>query len=76
MKAGVNAEVVEAFDINNVANDVYQHNFGHRPYQVFLSLFSSSCSFLSGYLLFESISWLLFGIIGAVNCYCEVTLLG
>ncbi|XP_021893514.1 tRNA (cytosine(38)-C(5))-methyltransferase [Carica papaya] len=33
MKAGVNAEVVEAFDINNVANDVYQHNFGHRPYQ-------------------------------------------
>ncbi|KAJ0029794.1 hypothetical protein Pint_12692 [Pistacia integerrima] len=33
MKAGVNAEVVEAFDINDKANDVYQHNFGHRPYQ-------------------------------------------
>ena len=34
MKAGVNAKVVEAFDINDKANDVYQHNFGHRPYQV------------------------------------------
>ncbi|CDP04792.1 unnamed protein product [Coffea canephora] len=33
MKAGVNAVVVEAFDINDVANDVYQRNFGHRPYQ-------------------------------------------
>ncbi|PRQ26809.1 putative tRNA (cytosine(38)-C(5))-methyltransferase [Rosa chinensis] len=33
MKAGVNANVVEAFDINDTANDVYQHNFGHRPYQ-------------------------------------------
>ncbi|EOY31434.1 Pentatricopeptide repeat superfamily protein, putative [Theobroma cacao] len=33
MKAGVNAQVVEAFDINDTANDVYQHNFGHRPYQ-------------------------------------------
>ncbi|KAK4547237.1 hypothetical protein RGQ29_032835 [Quercus rubra] len=33
MKAGVNAKVVEAFDINDKANDVYQHNFGHRPYQ-------------------------------------------
>ncbi|XP_017983314.1 PREDICTED: DNA (cytosine-5)-methyltransferase [Theobroma cacao] len=33
MKAGVNAQVVEAFDINDRANDVYQHNFGHRPYQ-------------------------------------------
>ncbi|OAY27355.1 tRNA (cytosine(38)-C(5))-methyltransferase 2 isoform X1 [Manihot esculenta] len=33
MKSGVKAEVVEAFDINNVANDVYEHNFGHRPYQ-------------------------------------------
>lgn len=34
LKAGVNAEVVEAFDINDTANDVYEHNFGHRPYQV------------------------------------------
>ncbi|PIN18417.1 C-5 cytosine-specific DNA methylase [Handroanthus impetiginosus] len=33
MKAGVYAVVVEAFDINDVANDVYEHNFGHRPYQ-------------------------------------------
>ncbi|CAK9154337.1 unnamed protein product [Ilex paraguariensis] len=33
MKAGVNATMVEAFDINDVANDVYAHNFGHRPYQ-------------------------------------------
>jgi len=34
MKAQVNAEVVEAFEINDTANDVYQHNFGHRPFQV------------------------------------------
>ncbi|GAV70563.1 DNA_methylase domain-containing protein [Cephalotus follicularis] len=33
MKADVKAKVVEAFDINDTANDVYQHNFGHRPYQ-------------------------------------------
>ncbi|XP_073285341.1 tRNA (cytosine(38)-C(5))-methyltransferase 2 isoform X1 [Primulina huaijiensis] len=33
MKAGVNAEVVEAFDINDTANDVYEQNFGHRPHQ-------------------------------------------
>ncbi|KAI4337342.1 hypothetical protein L6164_015771 [Bauhinia variegata] len=33
MKAGVNAKVVEAFEINDKANDVYQHNFGHRPFQ-------------------------------------------
>ncbi|XP_051119553.1 tRNA (cytosine(38)-C(5))-methyltransferase 2 isoform X3 [Andrographis paniculata] len=33
MKAGVDAEVVEAFDINDVANDVYEQNFGHRPHQ-------------------------------------------
>jgi site-specific DNA-cytosine methylase len=26
--------VLEAFDINEVANDVYEHNFGHRPSQV------------------------------------------
>lgn len=34
MASGVVAEVVEAFEINDVANDVYQHNFGHRPHQV------------------------------------------
>ncbi|PWA85535.1 DNA methyltransferase-2 [Artemisia annua] len=33
MKAGVNAKMVEAFDINDLANDVYQHNFAHRPFQ-------------------------------------------
>ncbi|XP_015085767.1 tRNA (cytosine(38)-C(5))-methyltransferase 2 isoform X1 [Solanum pennellii] len=33
LKAAVDATVVEAFDINDVANDVYQHNFGHRPFQ-------------------------------------------
>nr|ACU20409.1 unknown [Glycine max] len=33
MKAQVNAQVVQAFEINDTANDVYQHNFGHRPYQ-------------------------------------------
>ncbi|KAL6773938.1 hypothetical protein ACKKBG_A23125 [Auxenochlorella protothecoides x Auxenochlorella symbiontica] len=27
------AEVVTAFDINDTANDVYQHNFGRRPSQ-------------------------------------------
>ncbi|KAK7412146.1 hypothetical protein VNO78_03595 [Psophocarpus tetragonolobus] len=33
MKAQVNAQVVQAFEINDTANDVYQHNFAHRPYQ-------------------------------------------
>uniref|UniRef100_A0A0A9E622 Si687064e06 n=1 Tax=Arundo donax TaxID=35708 RepID=A0A0A9E622_ARUDO len=33
MASGVRAEVVEAFDINDVANDVYELNFGHRPCQ-------------------------------------------
>ncbi|XP_076881377.1 tRNA (cytosine(38)-C(5))-methyltransferase 2 isoform X2 [Bidens hawaiensis] len=33
MKAGLNAKMVEAFDINDLANDVYAHNFGHRPFQ-------------------------------------------
>ena len=40
MKAGVNAEVVEAFEINDIANDVYQYNFGHRPYQVYSLIFA------------------------------------
>ncbi|GJP38374.1 hypothetical protein CLOM_g22820 [Closterium sp. NIES-68] len=31
--AHVAARVVAAFDINEVANDVYQHNFHHRPKQ-------------------------------------------
>ncbi|PKI65423.1 hypothetical protein CRG98_014162 [Punica granatum] len=33
IKAGVDAQVVEAFDINDTTNDVYDHNFGHRPFQ-------------------------------------------
>jgi len=33
MASGARADVVEAFDINDVANDVYEHNFGHRPCQ-------------------------------------------
>ncbi|KAI3876938.1 hypothetical protein MKX03_032483 [Papaver bracteatum] len=33
MEAGVEATMVESFDINDKANDVYEHNFGHRPYQ-------------------------------------------
>lgn len=34
MDAGIRGEVVEAFDINDRANDVYEYNFGHRPCQV------------------------------------------
>lgn len=37
MKAGLDAAVVEAFDINDVANDVYENNFGHRPHQASVS---------------------------------------
>lgn len=33
-ESGVETLVLEAFDINEVANDVYEHNFGHRPSQV------------------------------------------
>ncbi|XP_008809597.2 tRNA (cytosine(38)-C(5))-methyltransferase 2 isoform X2 [Phoenix dactylifera] len=33
MRAGIRGVVVEAFDINDKANDVYEHNFGHRPFQ-------------------------------------------
>jgi len=42
MKAQVNAEVIEAFEINNIANDVYQHNFSHRPYQVYMCMLIST----------------------------------
>ena len=34
---------MEAFDINDCANDVYEHNFGHRPLQA-SSIISSSFS--------------------------------
>lgn len=37
INAAVNAVVLEAFDINDVANDVYEHNFGHRPHQVLVN---------------------------------------
>ena len=33
-QCGVSATVVEAFEINDMANDVYEYNFGHRPNQV------------------------------------------
>ncbi|KAK8918979.1 hypothetical protein KSP39_PZI021822 [Platanthera zijinensis] len=33
MRAGIHGQVVEAFEINDRANDVYEHNFGHRPFQ-------------------------------------------
>ncbi|KAH9289696.1 hypothetical protein KI387_033813, partial [Taxus chinensis] len=32
-QSGIRATVVEAFDINNIANEVYRHNFGHSPCQ-------------------------------------------
>ncbi|XP_052204548.1 tRNA (cytosine(38)-C(5))-methyltransferase 2 [Diospyros lotus] len=41
-RAGVDATVVEAFDINDVANDVYEHNFGHRPCQVNIQTLSAA----------------------------------
>ncbi|KAG7020373.1 DNA (cytosine-5)-methyltransferase, partial [Cucurbita argyrosperma subsp. argyrosperma] len=34
LSAGVDAKVVRAFDINDKANDVYEHNFGDRPHQL------------------------------------------
>ncbi|XP_068648682.1 tRNA (cytosine(38)-C(5))-methyltransferase 2 [Aristolochia californica] len=33
LKSGIPCTVLEAFDINDKANDVYEYNFGHRPYQ-------------------------------------------
>lgn len=51
MKAGVNYHVIEAFEINDKANDVYQQNFGHRPYQV----------------LCNGLSWMFFYFIFRVN---------
>ncbi|KAK3005267.1 hypothetical protein RJ639_016454, partial [Escallonia herrerae] len=44
MKAGVNATTVEAFDINDTANDVYQHNFGYRPFQGNIQTLSAALS--------------------------------
>ncbi|KAG6585458.1 tRNA (cytosine(38)-C(5))-methyltransferase 2, partial [Cucurbita argyrosperma subsp. sororia] len=38
LSAGVDAKVVRAFDINDKANDVYEHNFGDRPHQVYKSI--------------------------------------
>ncbi|AQK96552.1 DNA methyl transferase4 [Zea mays] len=50
MASGVRAEVVEAFDINDVANDVYEHNFGHRPCQncILFFIFDSWINHLVG----------------------------
>ncbi|KAH0469180.1 hypothetical protein IEQ34_002412 [Dendrobium chrysotoxum] len=33
MRAEIHANIVEAFDINDRANDVYMNNFGRRPFQ-------------------------------------------
>ena len=33
LQAAPQAHVVQAFDINEIANDVYEHNFGHRPWE-------------------------------------------
>ena len=33
LQAAPHAHVVRAFDINEVANDVYEHNFGQRPWE-------------------------------------------
>lgn len=33
-QASPSATVVAAYDLNEVANDVYEHNFGWRPWQV------------------------------------------
>ncbi|CAH9122196.1 unnamed protein product [Cuscuta epithymum] len=54
VEAAVNAVVVEAFDINDVANDVYEHNFGHRPRQG--NIQSLSAADLHGY---QADAWLL-----------------
>lgn len=35
-KARVSATVVKAFDINDIANDVYQDSFGYRTFQVYI----------------------------------------
>ncbi|KAL4555761.1 hypothetical protein LXL04_038389 [Taraxacum kok-saghyz] len=42
IKAGLNAQMVEAFDINDLANDVYEHNFGHRPFQANIQTLSAT----------------------------------
>jgi tRNA (cytosine38-C5)-methyltransferase len=31
MASGVQVKVVEAFDINDITNNVYEHNFNHHP---------------------------------------------
>lgn len=41
------AQVVAAFDLNEVANDVYEHNFGWRPWQG--NLEGVSASVLDGF---------------------------
>lgn len=37
LKASPSATILAAFDINDIANDVYEHNFGHRPLAVDVS---------------------------------------
>ncbi|PWA44117.1 C-5 cytosine methyltransferase [Artemisia annua] len=38
MKAGVNSKMEEAFNINDLANDVNEHKLDHRPIQVWLRI--------------------------------------
>lgn len=42
IKARIRARILEAFDINDRANDVYQHNFGHRPHQGNIQSFTAA----------------------------------
>lgn len=90
MKAGVNAKVVEAFDINDKANDVYEYNFGHRPYQVWawvlysVVLLNSECvgilvlvnlSFCGDFLIEKLKKWILSIAHFANNCHMGIKLL-
>ncbi|KAI9197207.1 S-adenosyl-L-methionine-dependent methyltransferase [Polychytrium aggregatum] len=40
--AGVDAEVLASFDINHIANECYQHNFGIAPIQTAIQAFTAS----------------------------------
>ena len=38
---------MRAFDLNGVANDVYEHNFGMRPWQAWKNTKSAFCHTLT-----------------------------
>lgn len=46
------AEVVAAFDINDLANDVYEHNFNFRPKQVPCTEVEQTTRIVAVYVLF------------------------